>query len=108
MGPEIMVIVIVAIVSGTIVKLRRLQIEKEQGIPPGKNEPHYKHFKRSGANVNTKVLEEMNKRLENLETIVVGGELDSLPSHATEMELRDQIARLSKRIEELENERKSV
>ncbi len=103
-----MVIVIVAIVSGTIVKMRRLQIEKENGISPSKGDRPYKHFKRNGSNVNLKALEEMNKRLENLETIVVGGEIDSLPSSSTEMELRNQISMLSRRIEELENERKSV
>jgi len=100
MGPEILVIAVVAIISGTIVKLRRLQIEKEHlGL---RKSPLMS--KRNGKR-NTVELEEINRRLENLETIIAAGDLSTLPEAGEGKEMKEQIKLLARRVSELEHER---
>ena len=96
MGPEILIIAVVAIISGTIVKMRRLQIEREH-LGLGK--------KPFSSKRNSHELEEINKRLENLETIVAAGDLTALPEGSDAREMKEQIKLLARRVAELEHER---
>lgn len=103
MGPEIMIIAIVAIVSGTIVKMRRMQIEKEH-LLLGKEAQLPSRGKRNGKR-DSGALEEMNRRVENLETIIAAGDINALPEAGETKEMKEQIKLLARRISELEHER---
>jgi hypothetical protein len=96
----IVLIAIVAIISGTIIKLRRMQIEKDHLVmgkegdyPQGRNRKQ-----------NPAAIEELNRRLENLETIIAAGDINSLPEAGEAKEMKEQIKLLARRISELEHE----
>ncbi len=97
MGGGFIFIAIVAIICGTVIKLRKLQIEKEQ---LGSGHTSFDTRKSSKSE-----LAEINKRLENLEMIVAAGDLSTLPEGHNTKEMKEQIKLLSRRISELEQER---
>jgi|GEM_PF-5417077 len=102
MGPEIiMVIAVVGIVSGTIVKMRKMQLEKEY-LLRGKEGSFTQE---RGRKKNPAALEEINQRLENLETIIAAGDINALPEPGETKELKEQIKLLAKRVSELEHEK---
>ncbi|MBT33055.1 MAG: hypothetical protein CMO01_25635 [Thalassobius sp.] len=99
----IVLIAIAGIICGTIVKLRRMQLEKNMGYIG--QEDHGRFSKRQFRKQNNAQLEEVNKRLENLETIVAAGDFNGLPEYNSNQELKEQISILSRRISELEQEK---
>ena len=96
-------IAIIGIICGTIVKLRKLQIEKNH-LHAGSEDPTM-FSKRHSRKRGKAELEELNKRLENLEMIVAAGDVNGLPEYNSNNELKEQIKVLARRVSELEQER---
>jgi hypothetical protein len=110
MEPVILFIGLGIIISITSIKLKKLQLERERlhighpTAPPDRD----RKYKKGEVGPVTQEVQQLNRRIENIETIVIGGEWASLDQHTDIGDIRKQLVQLSKKVEELENEKKRV
>lgn len=97
MEPVILLIGIAAIISITRIKLKTIQLERERlqlGQPSVTGRAD--SLKKSDAQLILQEIQQLNKRIENLETIVVSEDL-ALQQHNDTAEIRKQVALLAKK-----------
>jgi Ni,Fe-hydrogenase III large subunit len=102
MEPVILLIGIAAIISITRIKLKTIQLERERlqlGQPTVAGRAD--SLKKSDTQLILQEIQQLNKRIENLETIVVSEDL-ALQQHNDTAEIRKQMALLAKKVEEIQ------
>ena len=114
MGPFVMIIAVTAILAGTIIKAKKLNLEKERlrmagHLPEGEKKKigflskkglKSKVLKSSNSDDSEEVVA-LNRRIENLETIIMDG--FETNTALREAELQAEIRSLSERLKRLES-----